>query len=204
MSFGILAYLRHTAEFLNPPRLLWAVIVTAIGFGSDAGRDLRFCLRIAITVIADCVVITNWHIGDKEPAANLPLLHVYLVLAFFVFVKKPQYIVMLLSQLREPSNLTRFSRYSVANFRSGHATISLQGCRAFQLHDAHLLLDQDVHLRWHRISKCLAQKFPSCHRQPRHHVARNGLNAMSSSIINQQPATPYLKLPRPFDLAERM
>lgn len=65
-----------------------------------------FVCRIAGTVITDCAVIMIWHIGDKKPAANLPLLHVYLVLAFNVFVKKPQYIVMLLSQLREPSNFT--------------------------------------------------------------------------------------------------
>jgi Fusaric acid resistance protein-like/Aromatic acid exporter family member 2 len=94
MSLGILAYLRQTAEFFIRQRLLWALIMAAIGFGSHAGQGIvGFLSRIAGTVIAMCAAMAIWYMGEKKPPAILPLLYIYMFCVFYIFVKKPQYIV---------------------------------------------------------------------------------------------------------------
>lgn len=67
MSIGIVAYLRETQSFFVTQRLVWAMIMVAIGMTTTAGSGLfGFFGRIVGTTIAMCTSIVMWYIVDQK------------------------------------------------------------------------------------------------------------------------------------------
>lgn len=67
MSIGIVAYLRDTQNFFVTQRLVWAMIMVAIGMTTTAGAGVfGFIGRIAGTAIAMCTSIVMWYIVGQK------------------------------------------------------------------------------------------------------------------------------------------
>ena len=94
MSLAILNYLEATQAFFVRQRGIWAVIMTAISMGSHAGEGIfGYILRIVGTTIAMCTSLIFYYMGDKKPAAVLPLMYIFSIPFFYIVVKFPQYAV---------------------------------------------------------------------------------------------------------------
>jgi len=73
MTIGIVAYLRDTQSFFVTQRLVWAMIMVAIGMTTTAGSGVfSFVGRIAGTTIAMCTSIVMWYIVDQKTGFDYP------------------------------------------------------------------------------------------------------------------------------------
>ena len=69
MSIGIMAYLKDTQNFFVTQRLVWAMIMVAIGMTTTAGAGVfGFIGRIAGTAIAMCTSIIMWYMVGQKTA----------------------------------------------------------------------------------------------------------------------------------------
>ena len=94
ISIGILAYLRQTHTFFLHERLSWALIMTGISMDAHTGRGIfGFAGRIAGTVVAMIASIAIYYIGDKKPAAVIPVFFLYMMAGFWFLVKHPAHAI---------------------------------------------------------------------------------------------------------------
>ncbi|KAI9890084.1 MAG: hypothetical protein M1814_004483 [Vezdaea aestivalis] len=94
MSIGILAYLRVTFFFFVQNRLVWALIMIAIGMSMTAGASIFGAFgRIAGTVVAMIFSYINWYIvGGKVPGV-IVFLYLFLFCETYFIVKYPKFII---------------------------------------------------------------------------------------------------------------
>ncbi|KAL8869182.1 MAG: hypothetical protein Q9174_004462 [Haloplaca sp. 1 TL-2023] len=97
LSIGIVAFLRDTQAFFVQQRLVWAMIMVAIGMTVTAGAGVfGFVGRIAGTTIAMCTSYLIWYIANGETAGIIVLLFVFTFLEFYFVLKYPRFIVIAL------------------------------------------------------------------------------------------------------------
>ncbi|KAL8708074.1 MAG: hypothetical protein Q9220_007006 [cf. Caloplaca sp. 1 TL-2023] len=97
LSIGIVAYLRNSQAFFIQQRLVWAMIMVAIGMTVTAGAGVfGFIGRIAGTTIAMCTSYLIWYIVDGKTPGIIVLLFVFTFVECYFVVKYPRFIVIAL------------------------------------------------------------------------------------------------------------
>ncbi|ORY68434.1 uncharacterized protein BCR38DRAFT_423239 [Pseudomassariella vexata] len=91
MTIGIAAFLESTWHFFQTQRLVWAMIIIAIGMTETSGQSIfGFLCRIGGTFVAMVLSIINWYIVDEHTAGVLVFLFLFLVIEHYFFLKYPQ------------------------------------------------------------------------------------------------------------------
>lgn len=112
LSIGIVAYLRDTYVFFMEQRLVWAMIMVAIGMTTTAGSGVfGFIGRVAGTckpaptsvlevklipfflAIAMCTSLVIWYIVDGHPAGVLVFIFIFIFVEFYFLMKYPRFVV---------------------------------------------------------------------------------------------------------------
>ncbi|KAH8152686.1 uncharacterized protein LAJ45_03527 [Morchella importuna] len=77
--------------FFNEKRLMWAMIMVAIGMSPTSGASLvGFIGRIVGTVMAVIFAFVNWYIVDGNTAGVIVLLWFFVAIQFYFIIKIPQ------------------------------------------------------------------------------------------------------------------
>lgn len=94
LSIGIVAYLKDTYVFFMEQRLVWAMIMVAIGMTTTAGSGVfGFFGRIVGTAIAMCTSLVIWYIVDGHPAGVIVFIFVFVFVEFYFLMKYPRFTV---------------------------------------------------------------------------------------------------------------
>ncbi|CAN8096925.1 unnamed protein product [Discula destructiva] len=93
MTVGILAFLEQTQQFFIQQRLVWAMIIIAIGMTQTSGQSIfGFFCRTGGTAIAmvNCFII--WYIVDRHISGVLVFLWLFTFVEFYFFFAYPRFI----------------------------------------------------------------------------------------------------------------
>ncbi|KUJ22025.1 uncharacterized protein LY89DRAFT_391405 [Mollisia scopiformis] len=97
LSIGIVAYLRDTQTFFIEQRLVWAMIIIAIGMTMTSGQSLfGFFGRIAGTAIAMVLSMLIWYIVDQKTPGIIVFLWLAIFFTMYFFLKFPRFIAVFL------------------------------------------------------------------------------------------------------------
>ncbi len=93
MTIGIVAFLEPTQSFFMQQRLVWSMIIIAIGMTMTSGQSiLGFIGRIFGTVVAMIVCLIVWYIVDQKIPVVIVFLWLALFITFYFFIKFPRMI----------------------------------------------------------------------------------------------------------------
>ncbi|KAK8076681.1 hypothetical protein PG994_003953 [Apiospora phragmitis] len=92
MTIGIVNFLESTQQFFQQQRMVWAMIIIAIGMTQTSGQSIQgFFCRVGGTVISMVLALVNWYIvGEKTPGI-LVFLFIFLVFEHYFLLKFPQF-----------------------------------------------------------------------------------------------------------------
>ncbi|KUI65028.1 hypothetical protein VM1G_01178 [Cytospora mali] len=93
MTVGIIAFLEQTQRFFIQQRLVWAMIIIAIGMTQTSGQSIfGFFCRVGGTFLAmvNCFII--WYIVDDRTPGVLVFLWLFIFVEYYFFFKYPQFI----------------------------------------------------------------------------------------------------------------
>ncbi|KAL8728704.1 MAG: hypothetical protein Q9181_005250 [Wetmoreana brouardii] len=94
LSVGIVACLRDTQAFFIRQRLVWAMIMVAIGMTVTAGAGVfGFIGRVAGTTIAMCTSYLIWYIANGEAPGVIVLLFVFSFCEVYFILHYPRFTV---------------------------------------------------------------------------------------------------------------
>ncbi|KAK3952214.1 hypothetical protein QBC32DRAFT_145674 [Pseudoneurospora amorphoporcata] len=104
MSVGIVAYLKETQHFFREQRLVWAMIMVAIGMTMTSGQSLfGFICRTCGTVVAMVLSLIVWYIVDGHVPGVIVFLWLSVFLSYYFFLKYPRFVpgvmVMIVTQV---------------------------------------------------------------------------------------------------------
>lgn len=107
MTVGIIAFLESSQRFFITNRLVWAMIIIAIGMTETSGQSIfGFFCRTGGTAIAmvNCFII--WYIVDRHTVGVLVFLWLFTFVEFYFFFKYPRFIpgilMMIVTQVSSP------------------------------------------------------------------------------------------------------
>jgi hypothetical protein len=93
MTVGIVAYLEASQSFFFEQRLVWAMIIIAIGMTQTSGQSVfGFFARTAGTAIAMVVSIVIWYIVDQKTPGVIVMLWFFILIEYYFFLKFPRFI----------------------------------------------------------------------------------------------------------------
>jgi hypothetical protein len=93
LTVGIVAFLKHTQVFFFEQRLVWAMIIIAIGMSMTSGQSIfGFCGRIMGTTLSMIFSIVIWYIVDQKPAGVIVMLWFFIFLEMYFFLRFPRFI----------------------------------------------------------------------------------------------------------------
>ncbi|MCJ1401597.1 hypothetical protein MMC11_004813 [Xylographa trunciseda] len=105
LSIGIVAFLEVSQKFFTEQRLVWAMIMVAIGMTMTAGSGVfGFIGKVVGTFIAACTSLIMWYVagGTGVPAGVLVLLYFFIFVELYFMLAYPKYtITVLLSILTQ-------------------------------------------------------------------------------------------------------
>jgi hypothetical protein len=91
LSIGVTSYLLQTYAFFIRERVLWALMMVALGMSAQAGQGIfGFAARILGTAVAMCASLVLWYMGGEQTAAILPLFYIGLCFGVLLLIKKPE------------------------------------------------------------------------------------------------------------------
>lgn len=94
LTVGILAFLHDTQTFFLEQRLVWAMIIIAIGMSMTSGQAIfGFFGRIAGTALAMVFSLVIWYIADAHTAGVIVFLWLFIFLEMYFFLKFPRFIL---------------------------------------------------------------------------------------------------------------
>ena len=97
LSIALIAFLEQSRNFFLDQRLVWSLIMVAIGMTATAGRGVfGFISRIAGTCVATILCFVIWYIGNGEPAGVLVMMWLSICLTTYFLIKFPRYTIVLL------------------------------------------------------------------------------------------------------------
>ncbi|KAI9716245.1 MAG: hypothetical protein M1812_005470 [Candelaria pacifica] len=97
LSIGIVAFLHDTQQFFVQQRLVWAMIMVAIGMTSTAGASVfGFTGRILGSAIAMVMSLVNYYIVDGKTGGIIPVMWFIIFIEFYFILKYPRFIVIAL------------------------------------------------------------------------------------------------------------
>ncbi|KAL2020820.1 hypothetical protein VTK56DRAFT_7913 [Thermocarpiscus australiensis] len=93
MTIGIVAFLEHTQRFFMEQRLVWAMIIIAIGMTMTSGQSFfGFLCRVGGTVVAMCFSLIIWYIVGERTPGVIVFLWLSVFLDYYFFVKFPRFL----------------------------------------------------------------------------------------------------------------
>ncbi|RDL39937.1 Uncharacterized protein BP5553_04277 [Venustampulla echinocandica] len=93
LTIGIVAYLKDTALFFVKNRLVWAMIIIAIGMTPSAGRSMFGLMgRMVGTALSMVISIVIWYIVDKKTPGVIVMLWFFIFLEMYFFLKFPRFL----------------------------------------------------------------------------------------------------------------
>ena len=117
MSIGIVAFLENTQTFFIEQRLVWAMIMVAIGMTMTAGSGTFGLLgRVFGTFLATCTSLIIWYIagGRGVPGGVLPLLFVLLFLQIYFLLSYPRFtVVVMITMVTEVGSAAYHSHFGM-------------------------------------------------------------------------------------------
>ncbi|CZR56399.1 uncharacterized protein PAC_06287 [Phialocephala subalpina] len=94
MSCAILAYLHQTQEIFTHYRLIWSVIIAAIGANMSAGQSgLSYVLRILGSFAALIICYAVWYIPDGKVPGVIVIMWFASFLQMYFLIRWPKYII---------------------------------------------------------------------------------------------------------------
>ncbi|OAF98496.1 uncharacterized protein CC84DRAFT_1106215 [Paraphaeosphaeria sporulosa] len=94
MSCAILAYLHQTQEIFTHYRLIWSVIIAAIGGNMSAGQSgVSYVLRILGSFAALIICYAVWYIPNGEVPGVIVIMWFVAFLQMYFLLRWPQYII---------------------------------------------------------------------------------------------------------------
>lgn len=93
MTVGIVAFLESTQRFFMEQRLVWAMIIIAIGMTMTSGQSFfGFLCRVGGTLVAMCLSLVIWYIVDGRPAGVIVFMWFSVGICHYFFLKFPRFI----------------------------------------------------------------------------------------------------------------
>ncbi|RDW94776.1 hypothetical protein BP5796_00539 [Coleophoma crateriformis] len=93
LTIGIIGFLEQSQKFFIEQRLVWAMIIIAIGMTMTSGQSMfGFFGRIAGTAIAMVTSFVIWYIVDGHPAGVIVMLWLFIFLEMYFFLKFPRFL----------------------------------------------------------------------------------------------------------------
>lgn len=93
MTVGIVAFLEQTQDFFIKQRLVWAMIIIAIGMTQTSGQSIfGFFCRVGGTLLAMILSFIIWYIVDEKLPGVIVILWLFLFLSYYFFIKFPRFI----------------------------------------------------------------------------------------------------------------
>ncbi|ESZ98380.1 hypothetical protein SBOR_1258 [Sclerotinia borealis F-4128] len=93
LTLGIVAFLKDTHVFFQQQRLVWALIIIAIGMTMTSGQSIfGFLARIAGTALAMVSSIIIWYIVDQKTPGVIVMLWFFIFMEMYLFIKFPRFI----------------------------------------------------------------------------------------------------------------
>ncbi|KAL2160454.1 hypothetical protein VTH06DRAFT_1142 [Thermothelomyces fergusii] len=93
MTIGIVAFLKDTQHFFMEQRLVWAMIIIAIGMSMTSGQSVFGLLcRIGGTVIAMCLSLVIWYIVNEHVPGVIVFLWLSIFISYYFFLKFPRFL----------------------------------------------------------------------------------------------------------------
>jgi hypothetical protein len=90
---GIVAFLKDTEAFFIEQRLVWAMIIIAIGMTITSGQSMfGFFGRVAGTFLAAVFSIVIWYIVDQKTPGVIVFLWLFILLEMYFFLKFPRFL----------------------------------------------------------------------------------------------------------------
>ncbi|TDZ31098.1 Uncharacterized protein C8035_v001458 [Colletotrichum spinosum] len=92
MTVGILAFLQNTQSFFNEQRLVWAMIMIAIGMTITAGQSIfGFVCRVGGTLVAMVLSYVIWYIVVERTAGVIVFLWLFIFIEQYFVLKHPRF-----------------------------------------------------------------------------------------------------------------
>ncbi|CAK7266042.1 hypothetical protein SEPCBS119000_001818 [Sporothrix epigloea] len=92
MTVGIVGYLHPTQRFFQEQRLVWAMVIIAIGMTQTSGQSIfGFFCRIAGSFIAMIISYIVWYVADQNTAGIIVLLWFFVFCEYYFFLKYPRF-----------------------------------------------------------------------------------------------------------------
>ncbi|THV48868.1 hypothetical protein BGAL_0223g00100 [Botrytis galanthina] len=93
LTLGIVAFLKDTHVFFQEQRLVWALIIIAIGMTMTSGQSIfGFLARVGGTALAMVSSIVIWYIVDQKTPGVIVMLWFFIFLEMYLFLKFPRLI----------------------------------------------------------------------------------------------------------------
>ncbi|KAH6627549.1 hypothetical protein F5144DRAFT_603805 [Chaetomium tenue] len=93
MTIGIVAFLEETQRFFMEQRLVWAMIIIAIGMTMTSGQSVfGFLCRVGGTVLAMCLSLIIWYIVNERIPGVIVLLWLSIFISYYFFIKFPRFL----------------------------------------------------------------------------------------------------------------
>ncbi|KAK1751277.1 hypothetical protein QBC47DRAFT_80298 [Echria macrotheca] len=93
MTIGIIAFLENTQRFFMEQRLVWALIIIAIGMSMTSGQSFfGFLCRVGGTVVAMVFSLIIWYIVDERRPGAIVFLWLFVFIDYYFFIKYPRFI----------------------------------------------------------------------------------------------------------------
>lgn len=97
LSIGIVAFLKDTQTFFIEQRLVWAMIIIAIGMSMTSGASIfGFFGRILGTALSMVFCFIIWYIVDEKTPGVIVMLWLFIFLEMYFFLKFPRFIAIFL------------------------------------------------------------------------------------------------------------
>ncbi|PVH89756.1 hypothetical protein DL98DRAFT_401128 [Cadophora sp. DSE1049] len=97
LTVGIVAFLKDTQKFFIEQRLVWAMIIIAIGMTMTSGQSIfGFLARVGGTLLAMIFSLVMWYIVDEKTPGVIVFLWFFIFLEMYFFIKFPRFIAVFL------------------------------------------------------------------------------------------------------------
>ncbi|KAI0431412.1 hypothetical protein F5Y09DRAFT_330357 [Xylaria sp. FL1042] len=90
LTIGIVAFLEQTHVFFQEQRLVWAMIIIAIGMTQTSGQSIfGFLCRILGTLAAVVLTLITWYIVDEKVPGIFVFLYLFQAISLYFLLKFP-------------------------------------------------------------------------------------------------------------------
>ncbi|KAK5627874.1 hypothetical protein RRF57_003589 [Xylaria bambusicola] len=91
LTIGIVAFLENTHVFFQEQRLVWAMVIIAIGMTQTSGQSIfGFLCRVLGTLVAVVLTLITWYIVDEKVPGIFVFLYLFQALSLYFLLKFPQ------------------------------------------------------------------------------------------------------------------